>query len=321
MLSGAKRQDLPWEWLAKQVDGKPVEYRHEFDASKLAAEVAYYEKLGFRRTADGTYLPDDKARRETKIREVRFESDGKKPGVTIKRGIMDEIWPPAFKRIFEAGASQRQALLRLVEIGRSGGSVTTSFRKKLGDAMLQSDQKASNHWAKKIAASYFRFDLTRDRLLNDPQIPPETRQALQQLYDEIYAVDVSRAGRSAADKKWKGRGELKFKWDSISERVAMALTLDWMAVGAKCFTEGFPGYAFISDEVLATLLGHALPLRGLLSEQGWKTVRTIRERMKLKKAEVLFREAKVNVTGPKKGEFCVIDRHGNTVSCFDFMLP
>lgn len=59
----------------------------------------------------------------------------------------------------------------------------------------------------------------------------------------------------------------------------------WLTVGRN----GFPGLCFLSDEVLATLLGLALPVPALYEKNtGWKTVRTIRERIGLKKAEILF---------------------------------
>jgi hypothetical protein len=62
----------------------------------------------------------------------------------------------------------------------------------------------------------------------------------------------------------------------------------------------------MSDEVLAKVLGLTLPLPSLLleSSHGWKIVRTIRERIGLKKAEVL-------ITGVKKnddGQWAVLDR-------------
>jgi hypothetical protein len=54
----------------------------------------------------------------------------------------------------------------------------------------------------------------------------------------------------------------------------------------------FPGYCFLSDQVIAKVLGLLLPLPSLLSEwsAGWKFVRTIRERLGLRKAEILVRE-------------------------------
>jgi hypothetical protein len=192
------------------------------------------------------------------------------------------------------------------------------------DAQMRGDQKTADHWVDKVAGSILQWEKGRRWLLEDKveglSAPPEIREVAKQKYEAGYNADVRRLGRKKADKKWKSADNLKtplgFKRDTNGEKIATALVLGWLSVESR----GFPGFCFISDKVLATLLGLTLPLPSLLpksddadNQRGQKTIEDCRRDIGLVKAETL-------VTGLKdigKGKWAILDEKGNEVGHFN----
>lgn len=297
ILNEAEKQSDPWTWLAAWVKSHPIEHWRTGTLQMRDAECAALEQEGFKRTAIGVYSADAKTRHKTKIykgiREVRFNFHKHDPSKVIMRLIMEARWPNSFRKTFEAAASQRSSLLRLVEVGRDGGSISKSWRSEIQAALKRGDQKGADHWANKQTASILQTERGRQWLLEGKvktlTAPPKIRMEARRRYEAFYAADVRRLGKKKADQKWKGspstdsRRGSPFKLKSNGDKIALAMTMGWLMVGRN----GFPGFCFMSDEILAQFLGRTLPLPSLLSDGGWKFVRTIRERIGLKKGEVL----------------------------------
>jgi hypothetical protein len=112
-------------------------------------------------------------------------------------------------------------------------------------------------------------------------------------------------GRKKAEEKWKGKTTPRYEpGDNDGDFFVEAMITSWLTVGQN----GFPGLCFMSDELLAKLLGNFLPWPELLNENkyGWKTIRTNRERIGLKKAEILFTDmVKIN-----DRKWAILNRHG-----------
>jgi hypothetical protein len=298
VLAEAEKQSDAWLWLAKWVKENPVIHWHDGTVAMRDAEYAALEKEGFKWTDAGVYSVDPATRRNAKVykgvREVRFNYHQHDPKKIIMRVVMDGCWPDSFRKTFVAAASQCEAELRLAEIARGGGSISQSWRLKIRAAQKIGDRKMADHWADKVAGSILQWEHGRQWLLHDKvkglSAPPKIREIARQKYEKFYAADVRKLGRKPADEKWKGADNLKspigFKRDTNSDKIAEAMTTSWLTVGHN----GFPGLCFMSDELLAQLLGCTIPLPSLLNEvsDGWKTIRTIRERIGLKKAEILF---------------------------------
>jgi hypothetical protein len=294
VLEEAETQDNPWSWLAKWVKEKPVIHWRNGTVEMRDSECAALEKEGFKRTDIGVYSVDPATRRNSKIyqgvREVRFNYHQHDPKKIIMRVVMGGCWPDGFRKTFLAAASQRNAFLRLSIVARGGGSISSTWHLKMGEAQKRGDQKMADHFANKEVDSILQWEKGRQWLLYDKfeglSAPPEMREIAKQKYEASYNADVRRLGRKKADEKWKNTKTPQFKKKSNSDYVAEAMTMEWLVVGQN----GFPGLCFMSDEILAQLLGHALPWPRLLNEEicGWKTIRTIRERIGLKKAEILF---------------------------------
>ena len=323
----AEAQNDPWSWLAKWVKENPVIDWNEGTAEMRDSECATLEKEGFKRTGTGVYSVDPATRRNSTIfqgvREVRFNHHQHDPKKIIMRLIMDGCWPDSFRKTFEAAASQRQAILRLVEVARGGGSISQSWRLKMQAAQMTGDQKMADHWAAKVTASILTCEKGRKWLLEDKleglSAPPEIREVAKQKYEANYAADVRRLGRKKADKKWKGADNsetpLEFKLDTKGEKITTRLALGWLSAG-----DGLPGYCFISDKVLATILGLTLPFQGLLptrddadNQRGRKTIEDCRRDIGLEKGETL-------VTGVKHvdgGKWALLDENGKEVGCFN----
>ena len=219
-----------------------------------------------------------------------------------------DCWPNCFYKALAAAASQRESMLRLVEAGRGSGSIANSWRDNLQSAINRGDKPAIEHWTDKISASILQMDKGRQWLLenNLPGLssPATMRDEARMRRDKFYQADVRRLGRSVADKKWNGDRKPKLKTSSNSDYVATAMTMGWLTIGQN----GFPGLCFMSDELIAELLGNTLPWPQLLNEEihGWKTIRTIRQRLGLKKAEILF--SKMEKVGDEK--WAVLDSRG-----------
>ena len=292
VLEEAEAKDDPWTWLAKWCKKNPVIHWHKGTVEMRDAECAALEKEGFKRTDIGVYVATKK-RPDAKVfqgvREVRFNFHKDDPAIIIMRVVMNRCWPDSFQKTFLAAASQREAALRLAEIARGGGSISQSWRLKIRAAQKRGDRKMADHWADKVAASILQWETGRQWLLYDKfeglSAPPAIREVAKQKYEEGYNADVRRLGKKKADEKWKGNNTpQRFKLDTNGDKIAAAMTMEWLAVGQN----GFPGLCFMSDELLAKLLGHTLPLPSLLTDSGLKLIVTIRQRIGLKKAEILF---------------------------------
>ena len=292
-LDEAEKQDNPWYWLARWVKSNPVEHWRIGTVEMRDAECTTLEIEGFKRTAPGVYSADAKTRRNSKIRkgirEVHFYSHKYDPNRVFMHAIMFERWPDSFHKTFEAAASQRRAFLRLSTVARGGGSISSTWHLKMHAAYKRGDLKGMDHFADKETASILQTERGRQWLLEDKveglSAPPEVRQDARCKYEAFYNADVRRLGRKKADEKWKNTKTPRFKMKSNGDYIAAAMTKEWLVVEEN----GFPVLCFMSDEVLATLLGHSLPVPALYEKvTGWKTVRTIRERICLKKGEILF---------------------------------
>jgi hypothetical protein len=292
------------------------------------SEYAVLEREGFKRMATGVYSTDPATRCNANIyqgvREVRFNFHKHDPAKIIMRFVMDGCWPDSFRKTFEAAASQRQAILRLVEITRGGGSISQSWRLKMRAAQMSGDLKTADHWANKVAASILQMEKGRQWLLEDKveslSVPPEIRDEARRRYEKSYANDVRRLGRKKADIKWKSADNLKiplgFKRDTIGEKITTALALSWLSVEGS----GFPGFCFISDKILATILGLTLPFQGLLpqngdadNQRGRKMIEDCRRDIGLAKGETLVTGLK-NVGG---GKWAILDEKGKEVGHFN----
>jgi hypothetical protein len=294
ILDEAETQSDPWSWLAEWVKKNPVEHWRIGTVKMRDAESAVLVKEGFKQADTGVYSTDPATRCNAQIyqgvREVCFYFHKHDSAKIFMRIVMDGCWPASFRKTFEAAASQQTAFLRLATVARGGGSISGTWRLKMRAAQMRGDQKTADHFANKETASILQTERGRQWLLEDNvkglSAPPEMRGEARRRYEAFYAADVRRPGRKMADEKWKGKKTPRFKMNSNGDYVAAAMTMEWLVGGGN----GFPGLCFMSDELLAKLLGHALPWPRLLNENicGWKTIRTIRERIGLKKAGILF---------------------------------
>lgn len=311
VLEEAETQDDPWSWLAEWVKKNPIEHWNIGTVEMRDAECEALEKEGFKRTDTGVYSADPATRHNAKIyqgvREVRFNFHKHDAAKIIMRVVMDGCWPDSFPKTFQAAASQRKAFLRLSTVARGGGSISGTWHLKMRAAQMKGDQKKADHFAHKETASIMQTERGRQWLLEDKvkglSAPPEIRKEASRRYETFYNADVRRLGRKKADERWKNTKTPRFKMNSNGDYIAAAMTMEWLVGGQN----GFPGLCFMSDEVLATLLGHALPVPALYEKDaGWKTVRTIRERIGLKKAEILF--TRIDKVADKK--WVLLDQHG-----------
>ena len=239
----------------------------------------------------------------------------KNSGKRLRIGKVEMDWPDSFRKTFEAAASQKHALRRLGEVAAGAGSMSTDWYRKLGKALKNPrDLKTANRCVKKIAASILQWDKQWFK-----SAPPEIRKIVRQIEKKSYAADVRSRGRKIADEKWgdsnSTRTSLEFKREEKEQKIGTELTLGWLSVG----DDGFPGYCFISDKVLATILGLTLPFQGLRptsddadNERGGKCIEDCRLEIGLKKAEII-------VTGLKQLDECkwaILDKHDNAVGHF-----
>ena len=305
VLEEAKNHDKSWAWLGKWVVDNPVQRLFFGTQESVDDECRRLEREGFRKTNIGVYSANEEASLKLQIREVRFYFHRHDANKRVMRIIMNTRWPDIFRKALEAAASQQEALLRLVEIARDGGTVAKSWRAQILTAREAGDAKAENHAANKVLASLLSHEPFRTWLLEDSSAPSLFRQESRERYNAFYNADLRRVGRTKADKKWKSTKPLWFKMDSYSDRVAEALSTCWVRAGFN----GFPGLCFMSDELLAQLLGHTLPLPSLLSNRlrGGKFIWAVRKRMGLEQAETLF----TRIEQVETNKWAILDRYGN----------
>jgi hypothetical protein len=294
VLDEAETKNDPWTWLAKWVKKNSVIHWRVGTVEMRDAECVKLEKEGFKRKNVGVYVATKrrpKAKNFQGVREVYFNFHKHDPAKIIMRVLMDKSWPGSFRKTFIAAASQCEAELRLAEIARGGGSISQSWRLKIRAAQKDGDRKMADHWANKVAASILQWETGRQWLLYDKveglSAPPKICEIARQKYEKFYAADVRKLGRKKADKKWKSKTTPQYKpGANEGDYIVEAMITGWLTVGHN----GFPGLCFMSDELLAKLLAYTLPLPNLLKNEGWKTIRTIRGRIGLKKAEILFKK-------------------------------
>ena len=293
VLDEAEKQDDPWFWLAKWVKKNRIEHWGISTVEMRNVEYATLEKEGFKRIDAGIYSAGHSAKiyHGVRTREVHFYPHKPDSTKIVRRIVRDEYWPDGIRKTFVAAASQREAALRLVEVARGGGSISQSWRLKIRAAQKRGDRKMADHWADKVAASILQWETGRQWLLYDNveglSAPPAIREVAKQKYEAGYNADVRRLGKKKADEKWKGdKTPQRFKLETNGDKIAAVLTTEWLAVGKN----GFPGLCFMSDELLAELLGYTLPLPSLLSDRirGGKFIWAVRKRVGLHQAEILF---------------------------------
>lgn len=313
VLEEAEAQTEPWSWLARWVQKNPVIHWYAGSTAMRDSECAALKKEGFKETANGVYTAATRARHNANlyqgVREVRFACQKANPTKIIMRVEMDGCWPDGFRKAFEAAASQKRAFNALLQVARKGGSVSSHDRHlKILAAEKCGDTKTSSRLTQKHLSSILQTKPGRLWLLENKAkalcSPPKMQQWARQNYEQFYAADVRRLGKNKADDKWKGTEAPRFKMNCNGDYVAAALTKEWLTIGQN----GFPGFCFMSDALLSQLLGRALPWPRLLEEEihGWKTIRTVRERLGLKKADILL-------TGMEKvshNKWAILNRHG-----------
>jgi len=324
VLNEAEREDEPWSWLARWVKRNPVEWWFEGPASDYDAECKRYERAGFKRTGIDVYSASAAARRTTKIREVHFYSHKHDANKRLKRIIMDAAWPSSFRKTFEAASSQQKAYRILTIISRGGGSISGTWHDELLAANRRGDRAAVTHWADKQIAAILSTQDGRRWLLegkissNSPKAPDEaTRKYARAKYDELYSADVRRLGRKKADKKWKGTKAPRFRLETLGDRIAAEIAPRCLVAGRN----GFPGFCFMSDELLAQLLGRRLRLPNLssnrtpgekVSSPGGKLIWAVRKRIGLKQAEILF----TGIEQVGDDRWAIVDRRGGKTLWF-----
>lgn len=319
-LDEAETQDDPWSWLAARVKSNPVEHFRVGTVEMRDAECAALEKAEFNRAGTGVYsaatVPRHNAKLYQGVREVRFYFHKQDAARIVMRVVMDRCWPDSFRKTFEAAASQRTAFLRLATVARGGGSISGTWHSKFRTAQNRGDQKTAGYFSDKELASILQTAVGREWLLENKaealSAPPEMRAWAQSKYQGLYEADRRRVGRKKADEKWKSAKTPRFKLKENGDYIAAAMTMEWLVVGHN----GFPGLCFMSDSLIADLLGLGLPIPRLRSENihGWKTVRTIRERIGLKKAEILFKE--MEKVGDNK--WAILNRRGEKTHSISF---
>jgi hypothetical protein len=233
------------------------------------------------------------------------------PGKSLRIGGFEMDWPDGFRKTFEAAASQKHALRRLGEVAAGAGSISKSGHRRLGDALKNNDLKMARLHAKKMTVSILQYDKQWFK-----SAPPKIREIVRQIEKESYPADVHQLGRKKADEQWKGtKTPLELKLETKEQKIGTELTLGWLYVE----NNGFPGYCFILDKILANMLGLTLPFRGLLpkpddtdNEVGRKCIEDIRRNIGLKKAEPV-------VTGLKQLDDCkwaILDKDDHEVGHF-----
>jgi hypothetical protein len=294
ILEEAEKKHDPWAWLAKWVHRNPAEYWGTGTVAKRDAEIRALKAAGFKWSATGIYSRNARRRRKAiayqGTREVCFCPHPRNPRQVLMRSVLDKPWPPIFSKTFIAAASQRNALRRLGEAALHAGSIFRSYRMEMRAAQKRGDQKAADHWANKLAAAILRMESGRRWLLEGKSWPALIRKEARRRYDCFYAADVRRLGRKKADEKWQSPDkELDFKQETACDKIAVQLTMGWLSLPG-----GIPGYCFLSDEMIAEVLGLLAPF---LKSADWKLVRTIRERIGLKKGEIIVTSLKQRANG------------------------
>lgn len=211
-------------------------------------------------------------------------------------GVRD--MPKGFRVLFRAACSQRYALRRLAEIARGGGSIKTSWSQVMREALQRGELKTTRHAQEKVFASMWRYDRGRF-LLAAAKDQPEIEARIRREGAKLYAKGCRKLGRTKADKENR---PVIFDTRDITHKVAEKLAWGWLRNG----TGGGPGFCFFSDNALLDVLRVLLRL----PELPFATVRKTRERLGLRKAEILITAARKN--DQALWEF--LERQGNVIA-------
>ncbi len=186
-----------------------------------------------------------------------------------------------FKRLFEAGLSQRTAWMRIAEIAVGAGSIEKSWFQEIEDAEQAGDINRVAHARQKVCKALWKYDRS---IFSEPSInhlSNEAARTLRKIDQAIYQKTRRKHGSAKADSPCRPINH--FKFETITEKIALTLVPSWLRN-----KNAVPGYCFFSDIALSDFLGIYLNLHGL----GLETVRKTRQFLRLKKASTVIYELK-----------------------------
>ena len=185
--------------------------------------------------------------------------------------------PKSFKRLFLAGQSQRIAWMRIVEIAIGAGSIEKSWFQEMDVAEKAGDLKRLAHAREKVFRALWRFD--RRLLMKGvgKQLSKPAADAFWSIAQALYAKTRRKHGSTKTDDPRQPAN--RFKFDTITGRIAAALTFGWLRN-----EDGVPGYCFFSDSALRDFLATYLRL----PELEFNTLRKTRQFLRLRKAPTII---------------------------------
>lgn len=209
--------------------------------------------------------------------------------------------PKPYRKLFAAADSQRYALLRFSRMAQRTASLNNSQYERLVSASASGNTVIAIRAATRILRAMYRIDRGRF-LLRATKRRPKLKADLEKILAEFYKQDTRRLGRRQANKPGK-KPTLRdcVRNYVVCERLAFGMACGWMR-GDKY---GFPGLCFCSDEVITGLLGKLLNLPSV--KLG--TVRKLRQRLHLKKADVVVRKLAIRTNGT----FELLDSQGKPI--------
>ncbi len=205
--------------------------------------------------------------------------------------------PKGFRQLFAAAQSQRDALYRISEMARGGGTIENSWGRKLAEAINSGDTKTTHQAQKKVFASLWEYDHAEFLLEAAKQKSPALETQISNMAGLLYMKKRRKFGPNEADSLAK---PAFFEPQTITDRVAWFLAKGWLRV-----SNGFPGLCFFTDSALTDLISEHLKIASL----SFGTVRKTRQFLGLRKAPVLIFKVKKSSTGG--WEF--LDRHGKPI--------
>ena len=205
--------------------------------------------------------------------------------------------PKGFRQLFAAAQSQREALYRIAEMARGGGTIENSWGRKLTEAIKSGDTKTLLHAQKKVFTSFWKYDHAEFLLEAARQKSPSLETQISNMAGLLYKKKRRKFGPSTADSLGK---PAIFEQENLTEKVAWLLVNGWLRV-----SNGLPGLCFFTDKALTDFIADLLRCPQLQFE----TVRKTRQMLGLKKAPTFIHIVKKNETG----EWKLLDRHGKPI--------
>lgn len=205
--------------------------------------------------------------------------------------------PKGFRQLFIAAQSQHEALHRIAEMARGGGSMENSWRKKLIEATKAGDIKTTLHAQEKVFASFWRYDHAELLLEAAKRESPAIETQVRNMADKFYEKARRKLGRTKADVLAK---PAVFARTTITQKIAWIFVLGWLRV-----SNGLPGLCFFTDSALTDFIGTLLTI----SELPFDTVRKTRRLLGLKKAPTFIYKARKN----EKTGWIFLDRQGKPI--------